>query len=228
MTKKMAVFVEGQTEMTFVRRLLDEMAGQENVRVIEEKKDRGRYLISEPVPSDNKKYELLVVNCGNDEQVASSIIERYEGLVSADYALIVGLRDLFPMPLTDHDRLTSGINSILPVGPTPCHVVVAKSEVEAWFVQEQNHFPVVDDILTKDFILESIDYDIDTSLAETLHKPSSKLDEIYNLAGRRYRKKKYEVSNIVYSLDMANLYLDRRSMLVSFDSFVTLIEGFLR
>lgn len=224
----MAIFVEGQTEIIFVSRLLHELAGQENVRIIEEKKERGRYLVDEKFSPNNEKYELLVVNCGNDEEVLSSIIERYTQLVDAGFSLIVGLRDLYPKSLVEYDRLTAGINSMLPIGPSPCFVVVAKAEVESWFVQEQLHYPIVDQTLSRANIINQIGCDIDVDLAECLAKPSAKLNEIYMIAGKRYRKRWGQVSNIVYSLDMENLYLDRRGMLTSFDAFVALIEGFIQ
>lgn len=226
-TKRMAIFVEGQTEITFVRRLLQEMVGEANVIIIEERKERGYFTLQKGFPNAGERYEVLAVNCGNDEEVATSIRDRYDNLVAAGYGLVIGLRDLYPKGHLDYQKLQDGINAGLPAGPAPCFVVVALTEVEAWFLQEQNHFLQVSPILDRQCIIDKINYDIDNDIAEDQVKPSKTLNSIYSIAGKRYTKKKYHVSNIVWSLDMENLYLDRRAKLTSFDRFVALIESFL-
>ena len=226
-TQKLAIFVEGRTEMAFVKRLIQEMVGQENVHIVEERKERGYYIVSAAPPPGGERYEVLVSNCGNDEQVATSIRERYDGLVKAGFGLIIGLRDLYPKTLSDLRALQQGIDSVLPQGAAPCHVVIAVTEIEAWFLQEQNHFLEISTRLSRQTIIDTLDYDVDVCLAEQVPKPSAMLNKIYQIVGKRYRKKTHEVSNLVWSLDMDNLYLDRRRMLSSFDRFASILESVL-
>lgn len=82
---KLAIFVEGQTEQAFVRKLLEEIAGTKNLLIEERaarggRKDKRRMRRLDAIDADSgKKYFVMIVDCGSDERVKSDIVERYDG-----------------------------------------------------------------------------------------------------------------------------------------------------
>lgn len=228
--KKAAIFVEGQTELIFVRRLLEEIAGINNITFIEEQK-HGRSYISLSAKStetmEDRPYSILIVNCCSDGAVATAIKDRHAGLRANNYDIILGLRDLYPSNYADLLSLKTKLHSILPTANPPAKITIAIAEVEAWFLQENKHFAFINPACTKQAIRAATGYDIDVDMAETQFKPSKTLDDAYKVGGERYSKKKWSTHRTVFALDYAHLYLDRRKMLSSFDEFVTEIENFL-
>ncbi|MDH4985111.1 DUF4276 family protein [Aminobacter anthyllidis] len=225
--KKAAFFVEGQTELIFVRKLLEEIANPLNIAFEEEKFHAKSYVALSSDPINDQAYFALIVDCGSDGAVVSAMLDRYDGLVAANYELIVGLRDLYPLTHADLLDLRTGIGSVLPPGPPLVDVVIALTEVEAWFMQENTHFHRIDEACTKAAILAAIGYDIDLDLAENLPHPAKSLNDCYKIAKKSYNKSKKKVSRTIKSLDFAHLYLDRRARLASFNEFALKIEDFL-
>lgn len=85
--KRLAVFVEGYTEVLFVQRLISEVAGANNV-VIEHSKIRGGgraarciSVVKAAKPVTDEKYYVLVVDCGGDALVKTRIQEEHAGRV---------------------------------------------------------------------------------------------------------------------------------------------------
>ncbi|MCW3848651.1 hypothetical protein OF829_15555 [Sphingomonas sp. LB-2] len=224
--RKAAIFVEGQTELIFVRRLIEEMAGAHNVVFHEEKYHAKTYQTLSAVTPAGEAFFILLVNCCADNAVLSAILDRHPGLSNANYEIIIGLRDLYPLSHADLPVLSQSINSQLPAAGTIVSVIIAVAEVEAWFVQENLHFPIIDAAITRDSIQTAFNYDIDNDLAENLSNPALSLDSFYKIANKRYTKKRARISRTVGALDIDHLYLDRRVMLPSFDSFALELENF--
>ena len=83
--KRLAIFVEGQTEQLFVTRLLREIAGENRIDIIQEKyisNYRGRVVTAIDAVStiDEKKYYVIIRDCGGDSFVKSDILDGYEKL----------------------------------------------------------------------------------------------------------------------------------------------------
>lgn len=224
--KKIGIFVEGQTEQIFLERLIEEIAGRHNVAFHIEQWFSKQFTVLKSELVNDEQFFILIVDCCSDGAVVSAILSRYSGLEAANYDLILGLRDLFPLLHTDLLNLKSGIASVLPQGALPVHVTIAVAEIEAWFVQENTHFPRIDPQLSSANIHAQLGYDITTALAEDLLNPASTLNEIYQLAGKAYSKSKKRVGRTVGALDMGHLYLDRRAMLSSYDEFVGRLDNF--
>jgi predicted ATP-dependent endonuclease of OLD family len=101
--KKIAIFVEGQTEQFFINKLLIEIAGKKNI-LIELKKFSGKktspkrdiYPKTFATPT-NPKHSVLIYDCGGDDSVKSRIIEENQDLQNDGYLEIIGLRDLYPL-----------------------------------------------------------------------------------------------------------------------------------
>lgn len=226
--KKAAIFVEGQTEFLFVRKFLEELAGSRNI-IIEEQEFRGRQFISMrgvKVPGD-EKYFVLIVDCHGDGAVKSAIIERQPDLVRAKYDVVLGLRDLYPIGLRDLGKLEQGLRAGLPTDGLPVHICVAVQEIEAWFVQEANHYRVIDPALTKDTIKNNFHFDLEIDCAEAISKPSRFRHNIYKLAKKAYSKRRANAVRTINALDYENLYINVKLMLPSVQQFIAHLDAFM-
>ena len=81
-------------------------------------------------------------------------------------------------------------------------------EIEAWFVAEHTHFARLDPTLTCGRIQKAVGFDPSKDNVENIRHPSAKLDQIYQLVGKRYTKRKASAQSTVNNLDGALLYLD--------------------
>jgi|JI10StandDraft_1071094.scaffolds.fasta_scaffold97331_2 hypothetical protein len=236
--KKIAFFVEGQTEQFFLNKLLIEIAAREKIK-IELQKFQGKGKPTQQIFPNNTvnpavaTHFALIYDCGGDESVKPRILENYIGLINTGYSQVVGIRDLFPLLdlLKLEDKLKNGYirngKPILPPLPPKCEIIVAVNEVEAWFIAECNHFQCIDIQLTNAFISSRIGFDpcnYDTTL---FANPAEDLNKIYNLVGKRYNKSIANIEQTVQCLDYANLYLNVRNRISKLNDLITTIENFL-
>ena len=86
-----AIFVEGQTELIFVERLLFEMFGYQGLRIELEEQHGGFYhpIGIRGAPPENANHNVLLVNCASDGKVLSAIEERANKLRNAGYDRIL-------------------------------------------------------------------------------------------------------------------------------------------
>ena len=80
--KKLAVFVEGQTEQLFIEKLLEEAAGKNNISIEKRQALGGQSakrklkLIEASKRDSDHKYFAQIIDCGSDENVKSDIRDR--------------------------------------------------------------------------------------------------------------------------------------------------------
>lgn len=240
--KKIAFYVEGQTEQFFVNKLLIEIAGQKNIEIeLRQFKGIGK-ATSEVYPKTkttpvNPNHYALILDCCNDGGVKSRILEDYQRLISQGYIEVIGLRDLYP--LTDLAKLEYGlINGIQRNGesitqplPVNTSIIVAVREIEDWFLAEFNHFTCIDRRLTKSLIKQSsTNLGFDPYIDDLIIRNSSAahdLSLIYHLVGKWYNKEKNNIERTVECLDYANIYLNVRHRLAKLNDLITKIDTFL-
>src|SRR5688500_17500969 len=99
--RKIAIFVEGQTEMLFVDRLIQEIATETGLAVehaegiggaVHARKIR---ILKQTTVQPHHRYYVLIVNSAGDSNVKSDVIERYYSLKRSGYSAIIGLRDVY-------------------------------------------------------------------------------------------------------------------------------------
>ena len=107
MTKKVALFVEGKSELIFVKHLLQEISRYSRIKIDCFKILTDNNLINEDYPycSPPVKVEILLVEVGGDRKVASAIKDRANGLFSRGFRKIWGLRDMYSEA---YDRQSNG------------------------------------------------------------------------------------------------------------------------
>lgn len=231
--KKLAIFVEGQTEQLFVEKLLREIVGYKNIDITIYKFEGGksnRQIILIKQGNTDRHYYVLLYNCGSYSQVLSDIRKQYKSLINNGYLKIIGLRDLEQTLFAEISKLERGIkDNLKPLiqGGIPVSVCLAVREVEAWFLAEWNHFVKIDASLTPEFIEQNCGFNPKLADIEQRSDPSQDLDEIYQLVDRNYGKDSQGIEEIINNLDYEFIYLDLVKTVKYLGYFVKEIDDFL-
>ncbi|NJM61110.1 MAG: hypothetical protein HC849_14260 [Oscillatoriales cyanobacterium RU_3_3] len=232
--KKIACFVEGQTEQIFVEKLFQEIAGYKKISIETSKFQGGKAnRIIESLKSSRVKdapFFVLLYNCDCDSQVLSDIRKQHQSLTNNGYEKNLGLRDLYPQPLGEKQKIEKGIRGFLkPLQKTgiPISMNLAIMEIEAWFLAEWHYFAKLDTRLIPDFILQELGLDLrNIDIEQRLH-PSQDLDDIYQLIGCKYDKSEKISQEIINHLDYEFLYLELVIRVKQLKSFIAEIDSFL-
>ncbi|WP_326538604.1 hypothetical protein [Pseudorhodoferax sp.] len=204
--KKTAIFTEGLTEQLFSEAVIRHLAAQHQFSIQFAYQHAGKLLYEGNEPNMAATHFFLVVDCRNDAQVKTQIVDNYAALVKAGYSSIIGLRDVYPLTQADVPRIESALNFGIPAGAVPVSIHLAVMEVEAWFLAEVSHFPRISNALSVDAIVKN-GMDIRSVPPQQWHPASQTLDEIYKIAGLRYlyndgRKTRSRISRTVKALSI--------------------------
>ncbi|OAV65872.1 hypothetical protein Barb4_03176 [Bacteroidales bacterium Barb4] len=210
--KKIAVFVEGNTELIFVRELLLRMYDYQNV-LLERCLLRSDNL-QEPLHVHGTKDEpnyYLIIDVGGDGSVLSAIVKREKDLFEKKgYSKIIGLRDMFGEMYCRKNNDKKTINwdvinhfkektkeQIDKIGNDKIHFFFAIMETEAWLLGIKDIFLNIG--LTNDFIKNShLKYDLDKNDPEkTYYHPAKVIGEIFKLAEREYGKNEKSLYSLI-------------------------------
>ena len=211
--KKLAVFVEGQTEQLLVERLITEIANANDI-AIENRKILGKsrcisqsVLISNSGSDPGNKYFIQIIDCTGDPRVKSDIRDNYESLAASGFTAIIGVRDVYPdFSYAEIAQLRSGLNYRLKTRPIQVVFVLGVMEIETWFISEHTHFGRVDPALTTARIKADLGFDPSVDDIQLRPIPHEDLDAIYRLVRRRYKKDCRHVQKVLDRLDYALLY----------------------
>jgi hypothetical protein len=207
---KIAIFVEGQTEMLFVDRLIQEIAEESGLAVEHAEAIGGavrarQIKVLKPITLQTRhRFYVLIVNSAGDSNVKSDIIERYYSLKRSGYAAIIGLRDVYgQFRYEDVPKLRAAMKVGMPDerdGPK-IDLMLAIMEIEAWFIGEYTHFERVSPYLTIDKIRHALRFDPTRDDLEKRWHPAEDLDRIYKLVGARYTKQRSNLERTLELLD---------------------------
>jgi hypothetical protein len=224
--KKLALFLEGQTELIFARRLLEELGNRNDIVFARAKLGGGTIeTLTQTGIGDTAKHFVLLYDCGNDTKVKSAILENLPSLVRAGYGVVLGLHDLYTK---SRDTIAS-LEAIDHNYGISVEIVVAVMEIEAWFLGEYHHFPVWHPKLTSDFINERLGVRIEDLDFEAEERPKQLLDRIYKLVGAKgYTKKAAQITKVVYCLDFAHFCFGMIERSRSVERLATNLDLFLQ
>jgi hypothetical protein len=105
--KKMAIFVEGETESCFTDKLLREIANEKSLQILLVKASGGARsariytVIADSGSGSDKNFYIQIINSGTDNRISSDIRDNYEALMKAGFSVIIGIRDVFPLLIAD-------------------------------------------------------------------------------------------------------------------------------
>ena len=238
--KKIAFYVEGQTEQFFINKLLIEIAGQKNIQ-IELQQFQG---VGKPTKSiypkttanpQNPQHFALIFDCKGDGGVKPRILQDAVSLFNQGYSEVIGLIDLYPR--IDLVKFENELNNgtlrngrrITPSLPNDTSIVVAVREIEDWFLAEYNHYTCIDTSLVLD-TAQTTRLGFNPCLDDlTLRNTTAAEDlkSVYQLVGKTYNKSKDKIERTVDCLDYANLYMGVSSKIDKLNELIAKIDKFL-
>lgn len=229
---RLALFVEGYTELIFVEKLIEEMAGRNKVR-IELRRIRGgvstrrKLTVMKAAKVDTgQKYFVLIVDCGGDHQVKSRILEEHQNLTKKGYTKIYGIRDVRPQfTHADIPKLEMGLRKYVKTSLAPVEFILAIMEIEAWFLAEVSHYAKIDPAITLPAIKEQFGFDPENDDLEQRCAPAEDLKNCYAIGGRTYVK--HRAQETVDALDYTRIYLELCNKFRYLAQLVNGVEAFL-
>lgn len=233
--RKTAIFVEGQTELIFVREYLLRFFEYQNIDLeCRTLFSDGKFGSTEyDFPNSHAEFHFQIINVGGDTAVLSRLLKREKYLRQAGYEKIVGLRDMFT---EEYQKLSGRVDTEInakflaaskkaiesrATQPERISLCFATMETEAWMLGMFELLERTDEKLTPDFIQENLGIDLKVTDPEThFYQPSKDLDDIFQLIGKRYTKKKGDVeaiANVSEKADYENLL--EKSVCSTFNQF---------
>ena len=214
---KIAVFVEGQSELIFVREfLLKKYIYNVDITCMELFKG-GNLVPAEYDYIIGAELKYLLVNIGNDQKVLSVILEREKGLFNQGYDRVIGLRDMYSQAYKEistvineelNKKIKHDINEVIRTkssNPEKIFMRFSIMEIEAWFLGLYKIFEKVDGELTKNYIYEKLGIDLSESDPETsFFKPADIVYNICNLKKINYKKSKSNTESFCCHLTNAD------------------------
>jgi hypothetical protein len=225
--KKLAIFVEGYTELKFVERLILEIAGRINV-VIAKHQMSGHAMvrIEGHNEASDATFYVMILDCRGDTAVRDRIGEQHAGLSSAGYSKIIGIRDVRP-DFERHEipQLRLGLHKYLKTSLAPVTFILCEMEIEAWFLAETGHFPRVDAALTKEAVTAQLGFDPDVEDVCTRLNPTADLAAVYAMVGKEYRKGNIEA--LTQILDFEYIYCELKDRIPDLKRLCDDVDEFL-
>ncbi len=228
---KLAIFVEGYTEVVFVERLIEELAGKNHV-LIQRRVIRGgsnanrtfRHVDGVKIPTV-QRYYVLIVDCGGDALVKTRIVEEHENLTKSGYSKIIGIRDVRPDFTREQiPRLEAELPRRIRTALIPVEIYLAVMEVEAWFLAEATHYPRIDPAITVPAIRATLAFDPEVDDMGLRATPAIDLDNCYSIGGKQYKKGSEDTPN---ALDFAHIYMTLPLKFIHFSRLIASIDAFL-
>ncbi|MDR1230315.1 MAG: DUF4276 family protein [Spirochaetaceae bacterium] len=229
--KKIAFFVEGQTEQIFISELLNQLFSEYDkvIKIHEMRNLHHNIRIENFITDEPKEYFIVIYDCGTDDKVKSDILDNYQRLCESGYNYIIGLQDFFN-PQRRKKRITvqqlkKGLNFGLEQ-TIPAEIFLAVQEIESWIIAEEKHYESVLPGFQIDKINAIAGINIETGNSEKISHPTVVLDKIYKAGGRTsgYKKNEHVVRNIIKRLDFANLYVNVRNRNNSLNELLTCLD----
>jgi len=227
---RIAIFVEGQTERKFAKKLIWQRYGHLTPKVNEIIcHGKGRFIsIQEPQAYPGVDWFVLLIEVPSRDTLVSYIKDNATNMIfKRGFNLLLGLLDLFPDKRSDKIQRINAINTTLKESPAcdKVRVILAVMETEAWFLCDWHMFQRIDTRLTTAFIQSHLGLDLVTDDPELAYKhPSKTLDEILEQVQRRYRKRSSEIDTVVGKLDLGFL-CSCTSKIDSFFRFISELDS---
>ena len=216
---KIAVFVEGQTELIVARDFLLKYFEYCDIDIqcrtlfADFKMHKAPY----DYPNPEASMHFQIINVGNDNAVLSRILKREELMWNAGYDLIVGLRDMY----SEEYRRVSQIVSDVVIGkfksvsrativdkavrPDSIFLSFAIMEAESWILGLSKVFEKLDQRLTDEFIDEKLNINLRVIDPEHIFHPAQIVSKIYQLVDKKYRKKQGDIEAIVDKVEKQDI-----------------------
>ncbi len=220
---RIAVFTEGLTEQILVRESLRRLVDPsklsfDSYQLLAHDLRSVPYSYPNP-PNPKAEFFFLIIDAHGDEGVLSAIKERERDLIEKGrYDAILGLRDMYS---DAYDKLAKGaISPKVSARLTQTHAAVIQSmtyhkriklhyaimETEAWILAMHRLFRKLDPVLTPDFVVRKLGFNLTTVDPQVaFYRPSIRLNEVLSLVGRGYKKNRSDIESICSKIERSDL-----------------------
>lgn len=235
---KTAIFVEGQTELIFVREFLLKMFKYQNISIecFNLFTDSNFHPTEYAFPNDAAEYHFQIINVGNDQSVLTRILRRENFMRESGFSRIIGLRDMYSKQYRDEVKthsINENINKKFIEGhrkqlrSKDTFFVFAIMEVEAWLLGLRRSFEKMDERLTVEYIEQNLGFNLDTTDPETFFfHPANEVNSIFGLIEKSYNKSKSDINAIASYIDETDYEeLISSTKCASFKEFVSCLPG---
>ncbi|MCF8224832.1 MAG: hypothetical protein K9J30_03020 [Bacteroidales bacterium] len=231
--KRIAIFVEGQTEQILVRRMLETVMAKKNIaiqtmRITGGHNVRMSFTVLHAAQTKREAdFYVLIYDCGGETNVKSYMLAQRQSLLDKGYTCIIGLRDVYPNFTHDQiPKLKKGLNYQLSQKGAVTHIFLAVMETEAWFLGEYRHFLKVSSKLTPEYIESQLGFNPRRDNMELREAPAFDLKHVYRLVNHDYIKKRNKINSIVSKLDFDFFTHKLSETMSSLGYFVRQLEDF--
>ena len=208
---KMAIFVEGYTEVVFVDKLIREVA-EKNAVLIQWRRIAGgttcprrNVQIQAEGPHAGQKHFVVIHDCGGDDAVKTRMSREYPLLASSGYSKIVCIRDVYPkFTAAEIPTLETSLPLFIRTIPIVVDFILSIMEVEAWFLAEYTHFPNIDASITVPAIIGACGFDPVNDDMQLRPAPANDMNNCYAIGGKTYEKR--NAPTTIGALDYAHIY----------------------
>lgn len=240
---KIAIFVEGQTELVFVREYLLKTYAYQDISIEcytlfrDDRWNTTDYAYS----SANATHYFQIMNVGNDNAVLTRLLNREQYLWNVGFQRIIGLRDMYSKNYREDATQKGIIDAQLNIEtieatyqtlqkrakqPHKIDFCFAIMEGESWILGFHNCFEQIHPMLTSSYIKAKLGFDLETTDPETtFFHPASIIKKIYELVGENYNKSKGNIEAIMAALqDEDFINLSKSGKCQSFQQFIKLVK----
>ncbi len=243
--KKVAVFVEGQTELIFIRKLLQIVFEYTDINIkssnlvggIRAKKIVEDYLVP------NAQIEFTIFSVDNDNRVLGEMKLRERNLFERGYTLVVGIRDMYGEDYKDairemglppqtvsriiNDKFRNqSLETIKKMSdPTNIYLIFSVMEIEAWILGIKDFLFKVDSRLTHNHIKALVGHSLhEVEIEDVIYHPAKVLRRILESVSFDYDKSRAALHSILSKLDASDIeYMTQLGKVSSFNEFHQLI-----
>lgn len=220
---KVAVYVEGQTELIFLchflRKWFDSDPSKVCIRYWE--LDGVRRINTNLTFGDsNSLHSYTIINAGNDEKSLSEALKRAPNQKNIGFDKVLVLRDMYSEKYKDGLRRSAidkarndlfiqfaqkAIDDRNLTGFVYCHFAIM--EIEAWILGMGWYLQKVDPLLTPDYLASDLKLDLKKDPEICFYHPTKRLKKIYGHIGLYYSKREKQVNSIMSHLDKPDFEL---------------------
>lgn len=233
--RRLAVFVEGYTELLFVDRLVREVAAKNRVAIHHKRilgggrsgrTPKSLVVLTTPDLTGDETRYVLIVDCCGDRLVAQRIREEHPSLTKQGYEKIIGIRDVFPdFTKPDIPKLKRNMQHAIRTNLVPVQFILAVMEIEAWFLAEHNHFPFVHEDITAEAIRANLGFDPRHDDMTDRPQPAADMNAAYQIGGKTYLKGNAE--STIDKLSYDYIYVALRERIDELGKLLRTVDEFM-
>lgn len=238
--RRVCVFLEGQTELIFVREFLCKWYEYSDVKITcLQLRGNAFQSVEYDFGDENCANQFQLISVGNDNKVLSTLINRAGRLVETGYDLVVGLRDMYGEKYREkaegkvkeylneefisiaYEELKNSIPEPILNQVSVCFAIM---EIETWILSMypaiKRYYPMLSEM-----DLYDVGIPIEESM-ETIFHPAFNLSSLMQKCGKSYDKHKGEVNALMSVFDKSDyevLIASKKSP--TFNTFIGKLVG---